>query len=86
MPYGKSNEHMDFCGTLTFSAQTYYALLHDIAGCIAKHGFKKLVLFNSHGGNTDMANLISRDLRILDLNDISEDEGAVPVPGGSNEH
>ena len=61
---GKSNEHMDFCGTLTFSAQTYYALLHDIAGCIAKHGFKKLVLFNSHGGNTDMANLISRDLRI----------------------
>ena len=27
-------------------------------------GFKKLVLFNSHGGNTDMANLISRDLRI----------------------
>ena len=61
---GKSNEHMDFCGTLTFSAQTYYALLHDIAGCIAKHGFKKLVLFNSHGGNTDMANLLSRDLRI----------------------
>lgn len=64
LPVGKSNEHMDFCGTLTFSAQTYYAVIHDIAGCIAKHGFKKLVLFNSHGGNTDMANLISRDLRI----------------------
>ena len=64
LPIGKSNEHMDFCGTLTFSAQTYYALLHDIAACISRHGFKKLVLFNSHGGNTDMANLISRDLRI----------------------
>ncbi len=64
LPIGKSNEHMDFCGTLTFSAQTYYAVLHDIAGSIAHHGFKKLALFNSHGGNTDMANLISRDLRI----------------------
>lgn len=61
---GKSNEHMGFAGTLTFGTQTYYSLLHDIAGAIAKSGFKKLVLLNSHGGNTDMLNLISRDLRI----------------------
>lgn len=61
---GKSNEHMGFAGTLTFGTQTYYSLLHDIAAAIAKSGFKKLVLFNSHGGNTDMLNLISRDLRI----------------------
>lgn len=64
LPIGKSNEHMGFAGTITFSAQTYYALLHDIAKSIAASGFKKLVLFNSHGGNTDMLNLISRDLRI----------------------
>ena len=64
---GKSNEHMCFPGTLTFGAKTYYSMIYDIAKCIATHGFKKLVLFNSHGGNTDMANLISRDLRI-DLN------------------
>lgn len=61
---GKSNEHMGFAGTLTFGTQTYYSLLHDIAGAIAKSGFKKLVLLNSHGGNTDMLNMISRDLRI----------------------
>lgn len=61
---GKSNEHMGFAGTLTFTAQTYYSMLHDIAKAIAASGFKKLVLFNSHGGNTDMLNLISRDLRI----------------------
>lgn len=67
LPIGKSNEHMGFAGTMTFSAQTYYSMLHDIARCIAASGFKKLVLFNSHGGNTDMLNLISRDLRI-DLN------------------
>ncbi|MFU0833558.1 MAG: Creatinine amidohydrolase/Fe(II)-dependent FAPy formamide hydrolase (riboflavin and F420 biosynthesis) [Oscillospiraceae bacterium] len=61
---GKSNEHMGFPGTLTFGTQTYYSLLHDIAAAISKSGFQKLVLFNSHGGNTDMLNMISRDLRI----------------------
>lgn len=64
LPIGKSNEHMGFAGTITFSAQTYYGVLHDVAKSIAASGFKKLVLFNSHGGNTDMLNLISRDLRI----------------------
>ena len=34
----------------------------------------------------DSVILFSRDLRILDLNDIYEDEGAFPVQGGSNEH
>lgn len=61
---GKSNEHLGFAGTITFNTQTYYAVLHDIASSIAKSGFKKLVLLNSHGGNTDMLNMISRDLRI----------------------
>ena len=69
MPVGKSNEHMGFAGSLTVGTQTYYAMLHDLASAIAKSGFKKLVLLNSHGGNTDMLNLISRDLRIdLGLN------------------
>lgn len=61
---GKSNEHMGFAGTLTFGTQTYYSMLHDIVKAIAASGFKKLVLLNSHGGNTDMLNMISRDLRI----------------------
>lgn len=61
---GKSNEHMGFAGTLTYGTQTFYSMLHDIAKAIAQSGFKKLVLLNSHGGNTDMLNMISRDLRI----------------------
>jgi len=61
---GKSNEHIGFPGTITFSTTTYYSLIFDIAKSIALSGFKKLLLFNSHGGNTDMLNMISRDLRI----------------------
>ena len=61
---GKSNEHRGFPGTITYSAQTYYCVLQDIVKSVAASGFEKVVLFNSHGGNTDMLNLISRDLRI----------------------
>ncbi len=61
---GKSNEHLGFAGTLTFGTQTYYSMLYDVVKAIARSGFKKLVLLNSHGGNTDMLNMISRDLRI----------------------
>lgn len=61
---GKSNEHMDFCGTMTFTAKTLYSVVEELVDSIAKSGFRKIILTNSHGGNTDLLNLISRDLRI----------------------
>lgn len=61
---GKSNEHMGFCGTLTLTAKTLYDALDEIVSAIVQSGFKKIILTNSHGGNTDLLNLISRDLRI----------------------
>lgn len=61
---GKSNEHMDFCGTMTFTAKTLYAIVEELVDSIVKSGFQKVILTNSHGGNTDLLNLISRDLRI----------------------
>jgi len=64
IPVGKSNEHMGFSGTLTFSAKTLYDVLHELCSSMAAHGFKRIVLTNAHGGNTDLLNLISRDLRI----------------------
>ena len=60
---GKSNEHMGFCGTLTYSMNTLAAIVRDIAKSVAHHGFEKLVLLNSHGGNTDVLNACARDLR-----------------------
>lgn len=61
--YGKSNEHIGFPGTLTLSAATYMAVLHDIGASLAAAGFKKLVLYNSHGGNTSLNDVMARDLR-----------------------
>ena len=61
--YGKSNEHIGFPGTLSVSASTMMAVLRDLAASIHAAGFEKLVIFNSHGGNTPLINMMARDLR-----------------------
>jgi creatinine amidohydrolase len=61
--YGKSNEHLGFPGTLSVSAQTFLAVVRDIGASVAAGGFKKLVLYNTHGGNTPLVDVLARDLR-----------------------
>jgi creatinine amidohydrolase len=61
--YGKSNEHIGFPGTMAMTAATYMAVLHDIGASVAAAGFKKLVLYNSHGGNSALNDVMARDLR-----------------------
>ena len=61
--YGKSNEHIGFPGTLSVSAATFMAVLRDLGASVAAAGFKKIVLFNSHGGNTSLVDVMARDLR-----------------------
>ncbi len=60
--YGKSNEHRQFAGTLTLSAQTLAAVVRDIAASLARAGFRRLVLLNSHGGNPPVLDYIARDV------------------------
>jgi creatinine amidohydrolase len=61
--YGKSNEHAGFPGTLSVSAQTFLAVVRDLGASIAASGFKKVVLYNTHGGNTSLVDVLARDLR-----------------------
>jgi creatinine amidohydrolase len=61
--YGKSNEHIGFPGTLSVSAATFTAVVRDLGSSIAGAGFRKLVLYNTHGGNTSLVDVMARDLR-----------------------
>ena len=61
--YGKSNEHIGFPGTLSVSAQTFLAVVRDLGASIAAAGFKKVVLYNTHGGNASLVDVLARDLR-----------------------
>src|SRR5271165_3997001 len=61
--YGKSNEHIGFPGTLSLSAATFMAVVRDLGASLAASGFKKLVLYNTHGGNSSLVDVMARDLR-----------------------
>ena len=61
--YGKSNEHLGFPGTLSVSASTFMAVIRDLGASLAASGFRKLVLYNTHGGNSPLVDVMARDLR-----------------------
>ena len=63
IPVGHSIEHLDFCGSVSFRAETYQRLLTDIASSLAKHGFQKIVFLTCHGGNKPSVDAIVRELR-----------------------
>jgi creatinine amidohydrolase len=61
--YGKSNEHAGFAGTLSVSAATFMAVVRDVGASLSSAGFNKLVLYNTHGGNAALIDVMARDLR-----------------------
>ena len=100
MSYGKSNEHINFPGTITLSAETLTSVLHDIGASLARAGFRRLAFLNGHGGNTALLNMVARDIRVttgmmcFTLNgiqygkpsfDMSEKEWQLGLHGGETE-
>lgn len=61
---GVSIEHLAFSGTLSLRANTAMRYWFDVAASIHRTGIRKLVLFNSHGGNPPIAEMVARDLRV----------------------
>ncbi|MDI6690273.1 MAG: creatininase family protein [Candidatus Bathyarchaeota archaeon] len=49
--YGVSPHHMDFSGTVTLTPYTLEQLAYEVACSLTKHGFKKILFENGHGGN-----------------------------------
>ena len=61
---GLSVEHTRFPGTLTSSPETLLALWTEIGESVARAGVRRLVIFNSHGGQPQIVELVCRRLRI----------------------
>lgn len=64
IPIGKSNEHSRYPGTLSFSAETLLRMWLEIGDSIAASGVRKLLIFNSHGGQVSALDIVGRDLRV----------------------
>ncbi|MCD6507609.1 creatininase family protein [Candidatus Poribacteria bacterium] len=78
LPYGNSQEHMGFPGTITLRPQTLALVIEDIILSLRHHGIKKVVVLSAHGGNWVIKPTI-RDLnfRYSDMTIIWAD-GALP--------
>lgn len=48
---GNSPYHMEFPGTITLSSQTIQQVYFEAAQSLIQHGFTRVLLLNSHGGN-----------------------------------
>jgi creatinine amidohydrolase len=48
---GLAEHHMAFGGTFTFDLPTYRAVLLSFLKSIARHGFRRVLISNGHGGN-----------------------------------
>lgn len=53
LPYGQSEHHMTFPGTVTLSTETYIDVVCDIGESMATHGLDRLLVVNCHGGNRE---------------------------------
>ncbi|WP_053202529.1 creatininase family protein [Jiangella muralis] len=51
IPIGISGHHLPFGGTLTFSAEVYAGMLHDLVIGLRRQALRRTLLLNGHGGN-----------------------------------
>ncbi|MBI4280487.1 MAG: creatininase family protein [Armatimonadetes bacterium] len=63
IPYGTSDNHIDFPGTASLRLDTLRNLLVDVGRTLAGHGFDVIVLLNGHGGNTAAIAAAAHELR-----------------------
>lgn len=61
---GKANEHKYGPGTLSLSAELLIPVWTAIGQKVFEAGLRKMVIVNSHGGNTDIISIVSRELRV----------------------
>ena len=58
MSVGCSEHHMDFSGSLTLQHNTFLSQAEDIMASVTHHGFRNIIIFNGHGGNLGIGQVI----------------------------
>ena len=61
LAFGNSHHHRPFAGVLSLSSATYMAAVTEILEGLVLSGFRKLVVLNGHGGNTDSNAVVGLD-------------------------
>jgi creatinine amidohydrolase len=59
---GLSEHHMAFGGTITLDFATFHAVIRGIVRSLKRHGFRRVLLVNAHGGNVAALRTITDEL------------------------
>jgi len=49
--FGCSEHHLSFAGTISLGEETFKRVVSDVAASLSRHGFRRIVLLPTHGGN-----------------------------------
>jgi creatinine amidohydrolase len=64
---GLSEHHMPFGGTFTLDFATFKSLIECLCRSLLRHGFRRVLLLNGHGGNVSGLRVVVDELRTLDM-------------------
>jgi len=59
---GVSEHHMSFGGTITLDLPAFSAVIEGIVKSVVRHGFRRVVLLNGHGGNENALRCLADEL------------------------
>ena len=64
LPFGSSEHHFPFGGTISLSTTVYYDTVTGIVESLVRDGFRRIFLVNGHGGNHELIQLVARDVAL----------------------
>lgn len=64
LPVGKSDEHFAYPGTLGLSHTTLARVWYEIGESVHRAGGRRILFFNSHGGQPQVMEIVCRELRV----------------------
>ncbi|MCO6416299.1 creatininase family protein, partial [Siccirubricoccus sp. KC 17139] len=74
---GLAEHHMDFGGTVTLDYASFAGVLRGITRSAVRHGFRRVMLLNGHGGNAEAVAVAATEFSV---------EFGVKVAGGTYWH
>ncbi len=63
LPWGLSDHHLGFPGTISLHPETFYAVVRDVVMSLVGQGFRRFLIVNGHGGNMALDDVVCVRLR-----------------------
>ena len=62
LAFGSSYHHIPFGGVLSLTSDTFINVVREVTEGLVRTGFRKVVILNGHGGNSDHVGVVGQDL------------------------